>query len=516
VRTTIIGLLVMSFVTLGAMAQPPDVQKSVADLAAPDDALQKWIAANAIAIRSIDPKDEDFIDLEPLMQAIGSARVVQLGEPSHGAGSAFAAKARLIKFLHQRMGFDIVAWESGFFEVRLTQAAFRGSDDPVLAAQRGILTVWSNAAEAKPLFEYVKASQNTTRPIEMVGLDMNVSAPGVDERLAADLSSFVAALRDPVKRRELAMLVDRIASAQERLRAYAVAGERKWIEATRAGLAGKELDETLKLWEQAEGRKLRPTAAEFAEFLAATDGLMSAMRSGRASFEQVHGAGEVAFMERVMENLRGRSTTQYENDRPDSAPNNIRNSASWNLRDGLMADNLRWLMQQVFSGRKAIVWAHNAHIMNAYFAQDWSGVYTKPQPGGMKPAGASATEWLNGSVYTVAVTTYEGEEAWANGQRRAPISPAPEGSMESRLHRLGRPQVFLDLRSVRAENQHPMRTTNSLRISGYGKPTSEYGNDRVPDLTQAFDAIFYIDRMAPATALCKGRCTASAPSTKRE
>jgi erythromycin esterase len=115
----------MCLVALKALAQQPD------------DALQRWIVANAIDIRSIDAKDEDFSDLEPLMRAIGSARVVQLGEPSHGAGSAFAAKARLIKFLHQRMGFDIVAWESGFYEVRLAQAALRGGEDPVLAAQRG-------------------------------------------------------------------------------------------------------------------------------------------------------------------------------------------------------------------------------------------------------------------------------------------------------------------------------------------------------------------------------------------
>ncbi|MGH9894114.1 MAG: erythromycin esterase family protein, partial [bacterium] len=68
-----------------------------------------------MTVRSIDPADEDFKDLEPLIKAIGSARVVQLGEPSHGAGSSFAAKARLIKFLHRRMGFDVVAWESGLY-----------------------------------------------------------------------------------------------------------------------------------------------------------------------------------------------------------------------------------------------------------------------------------------------------------------------------------------------------------------------------------------------------------------
>ena len=499
-----------------ASAQEQGVQQPVPDLAAPDDASQRWIAANAIEIRSIDPEDEDFSDLEPLLHAIGPARVVLLGEPSHGAGSAFRAKARLSKFLHQRMGFDVIAWESGFYEMRLAQAGLRTGEDAVLAAQRGVMTVWSNAAEARPLFEYVKASQGTTRPIEMVGLDMNVSAPGVDERLAADLRSFVTALRDSALRRDLAMLVDRAAAAHERLRAHAVAEERKWIEASRAGLAGKALEDALKSWEQEEGRQQRPTKADFAEFLAATAGLLQSVRVNRKAVEEVHSAAEIAFMARAVENLRGRVTRIYNKDRPDSLPENVQTSQSWNLRDGLMADNLRWLMQEVYPDEKVIVWAHNAHVMNAYFAADWRSVQTKSQPGGMKPAGVSLKEWLKGDVYTIAVTTYEGEEAWANGQRRAPILPAPEASFESRLHRMGKPHLFLDLRSARAERQNPMRTTYSLRVSGYGQPSGEYGNDLVPDLTQAFDAIFYIDRMAPATALCKGRCTGSAPSASRQ
>jgi hypothetical protein len=45
----------------------------------PADALQTWLAAHAVPVRSIDPLDEDFRDLEPLVAAIGTARVVQMG-----------------------------------------------------------------------------------------------------------------------------------------------------------------------------------------------------------------------------------------------------------------------------------------------------------------------------------------------------------------------------------------------------------------------------------------------------
>ena len=84
------------------------------------------LAPMSLTVRTIDAIDEDFSDLEPLADAIGSARVVQLGEPSHGAGSCFAAKARIVKFLHQRHGFDVLIWEFGIMTSRLAQAGMRG------------------------------------------------------------------------------------------------------------------------------------------------------------------------------------------------------------------------------------------------------------------------------------------------------------------------------------------------------------------------------------------------------
>ncbi len=68
----------------------------------PSDVRIDWLKKHAVAVRTIDPKDDDFADLMPLVKAIGSARVVALGEQSHGDGAAFLAKHRLIRFLHER------------------------------------------------------------------------------------------------------------------------------------------------------------------------------------------------------------------------------------------------------------------------------------------------------------------------------------------------------------------------------------------------------------------------------
>ncbi|HEU4549948.1 MAG TPA: hypothetical protein VFS01_09635, partial [Rhizomicrobium sp.] len=101
--------------------------------AAPREDLAAWLAAHAAPVRSLDFADEDFSDLAPLGAAIGRARLVQLGEPSHGAGTCFAAKARIVRYLHQRHGFDVLIWESGLYDVALADAAIGSGEDAMTA-----------------------------------------------------------------------------------------------------------------------------------------------------------------------------------------------------------------------------------------------------------------------------------------------------------------------------------------------------------------------------------------------
>ena len=69
------------------------------------------------------------------------------------------------------------------------------------------------------------------------------------------------------------------------------------------------------------------------------------MSGDRAAFEEVHGASEIAFFERTLENMRGRGANAYDNERLDPAPADVPTSDRWNRRDALMAGNLRWLME---------------------------------------------------------------------------------------------------------------------------------------------------------------------------
>jgi erythromycin esterase len=419
------------------------------------DPLDDWLATHARVVRTLDANDEDFTDLQPLGAAIGKARVVMLGEPSHGAGSAFAAKARLVRFLHRKMGFDVVAWESNVYDVHTL-------------AERGTLPVWSRAMEVQPLFEYARARNRSPRPLEMAGFDINASAPQHDERFGAWLATFVEPVDDSALKRAWTTLAADTMTALARIKA----------------------------------RDAKPVADDLANLESRIGELRELMRVNLDALTRARSRRTIDLLDRELANLLASSTNTYFRrccDKPVGDAALRLQSEEWNRRDTLMAANLLRSLDEEFRGRKVVVWGHNAHLLRQYFAADWKGVHAEPQPDGMTPMGALVAKKLGDAVYSIAFTTYDGEEAWTNGQRRGPIAAAPAGSVEARLHALGKPHLFVDLRAARNARARPLSTPTTLRISGFGEPTARYGNDAVTDLAQAFDGVFFIDRMAPAT-----------------
>jgi erythromycin esterase len=459
------------------------------------DPVQAWIAERAVPVRSIDSSDEDDRDLEPLIVAIGSARVVQLGEPSHGAGSSFAAKARLVRFLHRRMGFDVLAWESGLYDLRSTQAGLRGGVDALVAAQSGILGIWSRAEQCRPLFQYAQASQGSSHPLEMAGFDMQFTAEGSADRFATELRSFVGAVRNPAVRNAAIGLADRALAGFGRINAFVEARRRHSLEISQAGLSGAERQQATVDWETREGARLRPVIADRELVEQASDELLALMTDRRALFEQAHGARETGFMIRTVANLRGYAANLHAlhgSDRPPNSPSS--EVERENRRDALNAANLRWLIEEGYPGRKVIVWAHNAHVMNAYYGSDWSSVHLEPRDDAMKPSGVFLADWLGDDLYTIGMTAFAGEDGWANGAPASPIAVAASGTIEARLHALGQPFAFLDLRALRGQPSHPLRGPQSMRVPKYEVET-------LADISRPYDGIFFIDRMEGAIRL---------------
>jgi erythromycin esterase-like protein len=78
----------------------------------------QWLKANAIPFDTTEP-NSSFEDLMPLKKIIGDARIVALGEATHGTHEFFQMKHRMLEFLVEEMGFNTFAMEDAWPEANL-------------------------------------------------------------------------------------------------------------------------------------------------------------------------------------------------------------------------------------------------------------------------------------------------------------------------------------------------------------------------------------------------------------
>lgn len=423
---------------------------------------------SAVPVRTIDPLDEAFDDLEPIGRAIGAARIVQLGECSHGAGVDFKAKARLVKFLHARMGFDVLVWESGLHGMRRVNAGLRAGMDPVAAARLGVFGLWSATADVKPLFAYAQASLAGPRPLEMAGFDCQFSARGADQALADDLRAFVRTLRDPAVRAAA------LADAETALAAYAKVAARA---ASDADVRAGEAD---------------------------SDRVLAAIDRPANAFQPSPGRREIAFMARSLENLRvfTRLTFGSQPGAPGALAAQPKDETDFfNRREAQNARNLRWLVEEGYPGRKLVVWAHNVHVIDAAFAPGFAALRHDPAPGDMVPMGWRIARAFGGEVFTLGMTSFSGEDRWVSSKGPAtPIPTAGPDTLEAQLHELRRPYLFLNTADLDPAERRRLGLRVFVPAPG-AAASSPSGLFPGPDVLRGFHGILFIDQARGATPL---------------
>jgi len=128
----------------------------------------------------------DFSNVMPFLR---QARIVGLGEQTHGAGNVFALKTELIKHLHQHQGFNILALESGMYDVaQLWLEVLQGKSLNELAPGN-IFYMYANSAELQPLFDYISKHANSGNPLRLVGFDSQHTGTIAQDTLVSDLKS---------------------------------------------------------------------------------------------------------------------------------------------------------------------------------------------------------------------------------------------------------------------------------------------------------------------------------------
>jgi erythromycin esterase len=154
-----------------------------------------------------------------------------------------------------------------------------------------------------------------------------------------------------------------------------------------------------------------------------------------------------------------------------------------------MADNLIWLANEYYAGRKIIVWAASFHLMH-----DAPGIVPVDDKTlsykTTVPMGHVVKQKLGPAVYTIAFTAFSGK-AGNPFHGSFAINPATKGSLEDRLHAAGFDHALVDLKSLPdKEGGAWLKEEIVARPLGYGPMRAKW-----PD---HFDAMFFSDVMYPS------------------
>ena len=138
----------------------------------------QWLKANAIPFDTTDPNNS-FEDLMPLKKIIGDARIVALGEATHGTHEFFQMKHRMLEFLVEEMGFNTFAMEAAWPEANLiNDYVHTGKGEPAKILSG--YAAGGDAQEVLDLIQWMRAyneNPSNTRKISFYGFEIAGTGP---------------------------------------------------------------------------------------------------------------------------------------------------------------------------------------------------------------------------------------------------------------------------------------------------------------------------------------------------
>lgn len=135
--------------------------------------IRSFVFSNTIPIKIPESGSSDFAEFNSIGNAIGDARYVMLGEQDHGDAPAFLVKTRLIQYLHEKKGFNVIAFESDFFSATNGYENFaKTKQDFFRFYKSNLVPYWTLCDATNELFtKIIPESFNTASPFIIAGFD---------------------------------------------------------------------------------------------------------------------------------------------------------------------------------------------------------------------------------------------------------------------------------------------------------------------------------------------------------
>lgn len=390
----------------------------------------------------------DTADLDPLLERIGDARYVLLGEASHGTHEYYLWRARISQRLIREKGFRLIAVEGDWPDCYRVNQYIQGERSESSAAEvleqfaRWPTWMWANW-EIAALAEWLRG-HNAARPA-----DERVGFYGLDVySLWESLYAIIGYLKQHHP--------DAVEAAYRAFLCFEPYAEDPQQYARASMFVPEECRQEV----EALLRAVRQRAlADGEQKPASLDAVMNAEAvKGAATYYRAMVAG---------------------------------GADSWNVRDRHMTDTLNRLMRFYGPTAKAIIWEHNTHIGDAR--------YTDMASQGMFNVGQVVRqEHADAGVVLAGFGSYQGSvvagRSWDAPLEVMQVPPARPGSWEHALHQMDAQDRLLLF-------QPPLHAGSALgaprgqrAIGVVYNPEFEQGNYVPTMLPLRYDAFLYLDQ----------------------
>ncbi|WP_206107710.1 erythromycin esterase family protein [Paludisphaera rhizosphaerae] len=392
-------------------------------------------------------------DLDPLLERIGDARYVLLGEASHGTSEFYTWRSQISRRLIVEKGFSFIAVEGDWPDCYQVDQFVKGrgpagetARDVLHGFERWPTWMWANE-EVVELVEWLRshnAAQPSARRVGLYGLDVY------------SLWDSLYAIMGYLQRKEPSALP----AAWEAFRCFEPYGEdvQEYARASRFVPNSCE-DEVVDLLQELRRRSGPSSAGESeddreARFVAEQNGLV--LQNAEAYYRAMVRGG------------------------PDS----------WNLRDSHMVETLDRLMLQHGPDARAIVWEHNTHIGDARFTD-------MAEQGEYNVGQLVRERHGDDGVVLVGFGSHRGRviagRRWEAPMESMVVPRAREGSWEDVVHRAVGRDAILVFKPDRASPEI-MEPRGHRAIGVVYRPEYEHLGNYVPTiLPRRYDAFLHLE-----------------------
>ncbi|MDR0269490.1 erythromycin esterase family protein [Paenibacillus sp.] len=429
-----------------------------------DSMWKEWIKKNAKPIAKIganasgkeNTAEDTYKDLQFFKTLLKDKRMVSLGEASHGASEYNLAKVRLVKFLHEQMGYDVLAFESNLADTTIASVQIN-HDKPQDTMEKSIFGVW-HVQENLPLFEYIAQQSRTDHPLILTGVDVQ----GTSKTFITFVENWFGGI-DQAKAKEFAET-------------------ERWFAEMHAY---NDLDQF---------NREQPQLIEKYRMI------QQFVKENEAKLKQSYPKNPelIPSLKRVLENRIDMLDTymihmvklfaQME-------PEYHIQEASY-IRDLQMANNAAWLAERLYPDKKIIVWGHNYHVRkhNSTMITEHNGFdfnnHPYPTMGEMLPYSVKKNN------YVIGLYTYQGSSNLNNGKVESVHLPHKSGSMEDILKAGGHPVSFVDLTGAKLEP-----STSWMFTPRIAKAWGMLEESMI--LRDQYDGLLFVDTIHPSKRLSK-------------